>query len=278
MTAEPAALVRGALASASAAISRFSETPRLDAELLMAHALGVPRNEMLLHHLDVAVPDDFAALVAHRLRHMPVAHLTGLRGFWTIDLEVGPGAFIPRADTETLMEAAVAHFAHRAPATVLDLGTGPGTLLLAALDQWPQARGIGVERSAPARAYALRNTARLGLADRARIVAGNWADAIGDRFDLVFSNPPYIATNELLPPEVVDYDPAEALFGGADGLAAYRPIVPELPRLLSAGGVAVLEIGASQGDAVAALVRMAGLVPSLQRDLADRPRAIVVHG
>lgn len=270
-------LVRVALADAAAQIKRISESPRLDAELLMAHALGVPRNRMLLVHLDDPVPEDFAALVARRLQHEPVAHLTGLRGFWTIDLEVGPGAFIPRADTETLIEAAVAHFGERAPATILDLGTGPGTLLLAALDQWPAARGLGIERSDAARGYALRNAARLGLADRADIVAGVWAQGIDARFDLVLTNPPYVATVDPLPREVLDYDPAEALFGGPDGLDAYRVIVPDLPRLLIPGGVAVIEIGASQADAVTALVRATGMKADIRRDLGNRPRAVIAQ-
>ncbi len=267
--------MRAALVEATAQIARISESPRLDAELLMAHALGVPRNRMLLVHLDDSVPEGFAPLIERRLQHEPVAHLTGLRGFWTIDLEVGPGAFIPRADTETLIEAAVAHFGDRAPATILDLGTGPGTLLLAALDQWPKARGVGVEQSDVARGYALRNAARLGLSHRADIVAGVWAQAIDARFDLVLTNPPYVATSDPLPREVLDYDPAEALFGGPDGLDAYRVIIPELPRLLAPGGIAVIEIGARQADAVAALVRAAGLTAALRHDLGGRPRAIV---
>lgn len=270
-------LVRVALVEATARIKRISESPRLDAELLMAHALGVPRNRMLLVHLDDPVPEGFALLVKRRLQHEPVAHLTGLRGFWTIDLEVGPGAFIPRADTETLIEAAVAHFGERAPATILDLGTGPGTLLLAALDQWPKAHGVGVERSDAARGYALRNAARLGLSDRAEIVAGVWAQGIGARFDLVLTNPPYVATVEPLPREVLDYDPAEALFGGPDGLDAYRVIIPDLPRLLAPGGVAVIEIGASQADAVTALVRAAGMQADIRRDLGNRPRALIAQ-
>lgn len=275
LTADAPLLVRVALVEAAAQIARISESPRLDAELLMAHALGVPRNRMLLAHLDDRVPDGFAPLVERRLQHEPVAHLTGLRGFWTIDLEVGPGAFIPRADTETLIEAAVAHFGERAPATILDLGTGPGTLLLAALDQWPAARGVGVEQSDVARGYALRNAARLGLCDRAEIVAGVWAQGIDARFDLVLTNPPYVATSDPLPREVLDYDPAEALFGGPEGLDAYREIIPDLPRLLAPGGIAVIEIGASQADAVTALVRAAGLTAALRRDLGGRPRAIV---
>ncbi|MBA3879550.1 MAG: peptide chain release factor N(5)-glutamine methyltransferase [Sphingobium sp.] len=269
--------VRAALVEAAARIARISESPRLDAELLMAHALGVPRNRMLLAHLDDPVPDGFAPLVERRLQHEPVAHLTGLRGFWTIDLEVGPGAFIPRADTETLIDAAVAHFGERAPTTILDLGTGPGTLLLAALDQWPQARGLGVERSDAARGYALRNAARLGLADRAAIVAGVWVQAIDARFDLVLTNPPYVATCDLLPREVLDYDPAEALFGGEDGLDAYRVIAPDLPRLLTPGGIAVIEIGASQADAVAAMLSAAGMTVAMRRDLGNRPRALLAQ-
>ncbi|MBX9860971.1 MAG: peptide chain release factor N(5)-glutamine methyltransferase [Sphingomonas sp.] len=275
LTADAGLRVRVALVEAAARIKRISESPRLDAELLMAHALGVPRNRMLLVHLDDPVPDSFAALVARRLQHEPVAHLTGLRGFWTIDLEVGPGAFIPRADTETLIEAAVAHFGDRAPATILDLGTGPGTLLLAALDQWPAARGVGVEQSDVARGYALRNAARLGLSDRAEIVAGVWAQGIDARFDLVLTNPPYVATSDPLPREVLDHDPAEALFGGPEGLDAYRVIIPDLPRLLSPGGIAVIEIGASQTDAVTALVRAAGMQADFRRDLGNRPRAVI---
>ncbi|MBA4042179.1 MAG: peptide chain release factor N(5)-glutamine methyltransferase [Sphingobium sp.] len=275
---DPAPPVRAALAQATAALMEVSPTARLDAELLMAHALGISRSAMLLDALECEVPVAFKALVARRLRHEPIAHLTGMRGFWTIDLEVGPGALVPRADSETLIEAAVAHFAGTAgPFNILDLGTGPGTLLLAALDQWPAARGLGVERSAAARGYALRNVARLGMAARAHVIGGDWATAVAGQFDLVFSNPPYVADADCLPREVADYDPAEALFGGEDGLDAYRLIVPALPDLIAPGGIAVLEIGATQGDAVSEMVRAAGLVPSLRCDLGDRARAVVAR-
>ena len=274
---DAAVTVRAALSDAAAQLARIAPTARLDAELLMAHALDVPRGAMLLARLDDAVPMAFEALLARRLQHEPVAHLTGKRGFWTIDLEVGAGAFIPRPDTETLIEAAVAHFGASGPASVLDLGTGPGSLLLAALDQWPQAQGLGVERSAAARGYAARNIARLGMGARARIIGGHWADAVTGRFDLVLANPPYIADEDFLPRDVVEYDPAEALFGGADGLDAYRLIVPELGRLVAPGGIAVLEIGATQADAVTAMVAAQGLAPSLRHDLGNRPRAIIVQ-
>jgi release factor glutamine methyltransferase len=266
--------VRGAIADAAARFA-FSATARLDAELLMAHALGIGRDAVLLGRLDDPVPPGFAALVERRAGHEPIAYITGTRAFWTIELEVGPGVLVPRADSETLIEAAIAHFGERTPATILDLGTGPGTLLLAALDHWPAARGLGVERSDAARAYALRNVARLGMADRARIVGGTWADGIDSQFDLLLCNPPYVATVDAIPDEVLSYEPGEALFAGADGLSDYRLLAPELPRLIAPGGAAVIEIGWTQGDAVAALIEKAGLRATLHRDLAGRPRCIV---
>ena len=267
--------IRIALAAATAQLAAVSDTPRLDAELLMAHALGVSRDALLLRHLDDPAPAAFGALLARRLTHEPVAYITGTRAFWTIDLMVGPGALVPRADSETLIEAAVAHFAERPPATVLDLGTGPGTLLLAALDQWRGTSGLGVDHSTAALAMARANAERLGLATRTRFIEGNWAAGLDARFDLILANPPYIGTGESLPPEVRNYEPAEALYAGADGLDAYRAIVPDLPRLIAPGGVAILEIGHAQAEAVCALVAAAGLGWALRRDLAGRPRAIV---
>ncbi|HVI98372.1 MAG TPA: peptide chain release factor N(5)-glutamine methyltransferase [Sphingomonas sp.] len=267
--------MRQALATAAAQLAPVSATPRLDAELLMAHALGIPREALLLAHLDAPIPPAFAGLLARRLRHEPVAYITGTRAFWTIELAVGPGALIPRPDSETLIEAALDHFAGRAPRTILDLGTGPGTLLLAALDQWPQATGLGVDRSADALAMARANADRLGMAARARFVEGDWAAGVAGPFDLVLANPPYVGTAEELPPEVREHEPAGALYAGADGLDAYRAIVPDLARLVAPGGVAILEIGHEQAEAVGALVAGTGRSWSLRRDLAGRPRAIV---
>ena len=265
--------VRAAIAEAAARIP--SDTPRLDAELLMAHALGVSREAMLLTRLGDPVPEEFAALVERRMAHEPVAYITGSRGFWSIELRVGPGTLVPRADSETLIEAAVAHFAGTdGPERVLDLGTGPGTLLLAALAEWQQAQGLGVDASKTALGYARENAERLGVTDRARFVSGDWAADIDDRFDLILCNPPYIGTGEELGPEVREHEPSEALFAGVDGLDDYRRIVPELPRLLAPGGVAVLEIGWTQGEAVSALVLAAGLNPAIRQDLAGRDRAV----
>nr|WP_033923493.1 peptide chain release factor N(5)-glutamine methyltransferase [Sphingomonas sp. 37zxx] len=267
--------MRSALADAARGFADFSGTPRLDAELLMAHALGITRERMILGQLDSPVPDGFAALVARRLGHEPIAYITGTRDFWTITLDVAPGVLIPRADSETLIEAAVAHFGQSMPATVLDLGTGSGALLLAALDQWPGARGVGVDCSDAALAIASANAVRLGMADRARFVRGDWTAGIADRFDLILANPPYIAADEPLAREVRDHEPVGALFAEEGGLAAYRAIVPELVRLLMPGGAAILEIGWTQGDAVAAMVAGAGLLPALRADLGGRPRAII---
>ncbi len=267
--------VRSILASATSALAAISQTPRLDAELLMAHALGVSRETLLLAHLDTPEPATFAPLLARRLRHEPIAYITGTRAFWTIELLVGPGVLVPRADSETLLEAAVEHFGKRAPATILDLGTGPGTLLLAALDQWPDANGIGIDTSEAALDYAKRNTASLGMSDRAQFARGEWATGLTGQFDLILANPPYIGTGETLPEEVRAYEPDVALFAGPDGLADYRIIAPQLPALLASGGAAILEIGATQAAAVTALLKAEGFAVALRHDLGGNPRALV---
>ncbi len=268
---------RQALADAAARFG-FSATPRLDAELLLAHALGIPRERLLLTLADQPVPPAFADLVARREAHEPVAYLTGTRAFWTIDLAVGPGALVPRADSETLIEAAVDHFAGRAgPDRVLDLGTGPGTLLLAALAQWPAATGLGIDAAPAALDWAVRNARALGLEDRAAFRQGDWAAGVEERFDLVLANPPYIAAAADLPREVAGYEPAGALFAGTDGLDAYRVIARQLPGLIAPGGVACIEIGFDQAAAVAALLAAAGLRATLRRDLAGRDRCLVAE-
>ena len=240
----------------------------------MAHALGIERARLLLDPAAFAVPDAFAALVERRAAEEPVAYLTGSRGFWTLDLAVGPGALVPRADSEAVVEAALAHFGARPPASVLDLGTGPGTLLLALLSEWPAARGLGVDRSADALGWARVNAAAVAPG-RAALVRGDWAAAVAGRFDCVVANPPYIATGEALPGEVARHEPAGALFAGTDGLDDYRRIVPELPRLLAPGGAAVLEIGWTQAPAVGDLLRREGFAVAEHRDLGGRPRALV---
>lgn len=240
----------------------------------MAHALGLTREALLLEHLDAREPPNFAPLVARRLAHEPIAYITGVRAFWTIALTVGPGVLIPRADSETLIEAATDHFAGRAPTTVLDLGTGPGTLLLAALDQWRTAQGLGIDTCDTALAYAERNAAGLGMAGRARFERGDWATGLEGAFDLVLANPPYVGTAELLPLEVRGHEPDRALYAGADGLDAYRRIAPQLAPLLAPGGAAILEVGSTQAPAVTALLERQGFAVALRRDLGGNPRAL----
>ncbi len=273
--------VAAALAAAARALAPVSDTARLDAELLLAHALGVERDALLLDPAGFAVPDAFASLIMRRLAHEPVAYITGVQYFWSLPFAVGPGVLIPRSDSETLIDAALTARAGAAPARILDLGCGPGTLLLAALSEWRDARGVGVERSATARRFAVENAQALGLADRTQVVAGDWtqpgwADALG-QFDLILANPPYVEVDADIAAQVRGFEPAEALFAGVDGLDDYRRILPVLPRLLAPGGCAMVEIGAGQAPATSAIALQSGLAVRLAEDLAARARCLILR-
>ena len=268
--------VAAALRDAAQRLAAASDTPRLDAELLMAHALGVERPALLLDPSRFDVPDSFAGLIARRTSHEPVAYIVGYRDFWTIRLNVGPGMLIPRPDSETLIEAAVAHFGANDPKRILDLGTGPGTLLLAALAQWPNAHGLGIDESEKAVAWAGNNAIDLDMDERARFRVGDWADGLAGRFDLILCNPPYIAESERLMPDVADHEPAGALFAGVDGLDDYRRILPELPRLMAPGAAAILEIGATQHMLVRQLAEAEGFFVRCRQDLGGRDRALLL--
>lgn len=249
---------------------------RLDAEVLLAHALGIPRMDLLLD-LDRAIdPAAFTALVDRRAAGEPVAYITGSRDFWSLDLRVTPDVLIPRPDSETLIESAVAHFAGTTgPRRILDLGTGSGALLLAALREWPAAVGVGVDASAAALGVAAGNATRLGLDERATFVHGGWAAGEG-AFDLVLCNPPYIASGETLPRDVADWEPAAALFAGTEGLDDYRVLAPLIAGYVAPGGIACIEIGSTQADAVTSLFAEHGLSVALRHDLAGLPRCLVV--
>ncbi|HMI41351.1 MAG TPA: peptide chain release factor N(5)-glutamine methyltransferase [Sphingomicrobium sp.] len=268
-----------ALREAAQALEAISDTPRLDAELLLAHALGINRETLLLDPPDIDVPRSFSALVARRAAGEPVAYITGRRGFWTIELEVGPGVLIPRPDSETLIAAAVEHFDGTAgPERILDLGTGSGALLLAALDQWPDASGIGIDRSQAALDQARGNAAQLGLAARADFSIGDWARGITERFDLILCNPPYVATGAELGPGVAAYEPAEALLAGEDGLADLARLAPVVGGLLTPLGFAAIEIGFDQDKSAASLFEKQGLSVAIAHDLGGRPRALLIPG
>jgi release factor glutamine methyltransferase len=261
----------------AAAAGLPGDTPRLDAELLLAAALGEARLAMLVSNgpVDADAAARFEAMLARRRRHEPVAHILGTREFWSLELGVTPDVLVPRPDSETLIAEALAHFAGRPPARILDLGTGSGALLLAALSEWPRAQGLGTDISPAALAVARANAEALGLAPRAAFREGNWADNIEGCFDLLLCNPPYIPVGTPLMPDVARYEPPGALYGGEDGLDPYRHLLPEVPRLLAPGGLAIFEFGAGQGDALLALAADSGLEARLATDLAARPRALL---
>jgi release factor glutamine methyltransferase len=225
-------------------------------------------------------PARFGALLARRLAHEPMAYLLGRRGFWTLDLEVSLATLIPRPDSETLIEAALAAFPDRnGVRTVLDLGTGTGCLLLAALAEFRVASGLGIDREPAAIALAARNARTLGFADRAHFACADWAAPVGKKFDLVLCNPPYIASDEIgtLMPEVALFEPRTALDGGADGLAAYRALIPTVPALLRGGGVAIFEVAQGQAAAVGEIAARNDLAVALRYDLGGIARALVLR-
>lgn len=267
------------LAQAAATLAEAGiEAPTREARLLLLHAIGRPATALLDRAEPVHAPA-LAPLLARRAAREPMALILGRQGFWTLDLEVSPDTLIPRADSEAIVEAALA--AAPAPRRVLDLGTGTGCLLLAVLSERPQAWGLGIDLSPAAAALAARNARATGLAARATFLAADWSAPLSGtaRFDLVLSNPPYIPTQDLagLMPEVLAHEPPRALDGGPDGLAAYRHIIATLPARLAPGGVAVLEVGIGQAADVAALATTLGLAHIATRpDLASIPRAVVL--
>ncbi len=254
------------------------DSAALEARLLMAHALGVDRAVFLDRRRSVD-PGCFEALLTRRLAHEPLAFITGMQGFWTLDLAVSPETLIPRADSETLILAAKEHCT-TPPRTIFDLGTGTGALLLAALVEFPAAFGLGVDLAPGAARLAARNARTTGLGTRSAFLCGAWADALVGRFDLVLSNPPYIPSGDIaaLMPEVSLFEPAGALDGGTDGLDCYRDLMATLQRVLTPQGVAVLELGAGQAEAVTALAARMGLARvALKADLGGIPRALVLR-
>ena len=274
--------VADAIRAAAERLCATSDTARLDAELLMAHVLGVSRSQLLLLRMrDEAAPHaaGFDRLVERRAAHEPVAHLLGVQEFFGLEFAVTPDTLIPRGDSETIVQAALDCAAQ--DARVLDMGTGSGALLLAFLYERPDAKGLGIDASAAALAVASANGQRLGLAERAQFVQANWLESgwahdLG-RFDLVLCNPPYVESDAILDPDVREFEPATALFAGPEGLDDYRAIVPQLGKLLVPGGVAIFEIGAGQAEAVGAIASESGFAAETRRDLADRPRALILR-
>jgi release factor glutamine methyltransferase len=269
--------VARALADATRQLSETSDTPRLDAELLMAEALHIDRDRLILNPPDRDPPKRFQTMLKRRLKGEPVAYITGRRAFWNIEIHVGPGVLIPRPDSEVLISSALEHFeGTEGPKRVLDLGTGPGTLLLAALDLWPEATGLGVDSSRRALSYATANSRRLGFEKRAKFKIGDWADGIDEKFDLILCNQRFVAEDVLLGAGVAEHEHEEALFAGPEGLDSIRRLAPEIPRLLAPRGLAAVEIGAAQGEAALPLLRRKGLDAGVVQDLGGRDRAVLL--
>jgi release factor glutamine methyltransferase len=224
------------------------------------------------------VPERFWSMVERRQKGEPVAYITGRRAFWDIELHVGPGVLVPRPDSEVLIASAIEHFTGTpGPKRILDLGTGPGTLLLAALDVWPKSTGLGIDNSRRALRYANANSKRLGFEERAEFRTGDWAKGLSGTFDLILCNPPYVREDAELGVGVREFEPDEALFAGGDGLDAYRALAPQLPALVADGGLAAVEIGFDQAETVAPMLSVGGLAASVANDLAGRPRAVLLR-
>ncbi len=252
------------------------ENARFEARLLLAHVLGCTPSDLLRDGAKAMDPTALEPLLQRRAAREPLAYIVGYQPFWSLDFLVSPATLIPRADSETLIEAALAL---PPPARVLDLGTGTGCLLLSILHERPGGFGIGIDLNPDAAALARQNARALGLADRAAFLCGHWAAALTGRFDLVLSNPPYIETGVIagLMPEVGGYEPPMALDGGPDGLDAYRAILRALPALLTPAGAAVLELGAGQVESVRMLGFAAGFVATVRNDLNGIGRAITLR-
>lgn len=253
------------------------ESPRLEARLLLAHALGLTPESVIGDRTQLIDPARFDPLVTRRATGEPLAYILGYREFWSLRFAVSPATLVPRPESETLIEAA--RSALPQARRILDLGTGTGCLLIAALTEFPTAFGVGVDRSEAAVHLARDNAARLGVAGRASFACGDWDEALTGHFDLVLSNPPYVESAAIprLMPEVARFEPRTALDGGPDGLDAYRRLLPALSDRLSPGGIAVLEIGAGQKDAVERLARAEGMTMCARADLAGIPRAVVLR-
>jgi len=260
------------------------DDPRREAQVLVGHALGIGREVMLAEpgrSLTNGESRRVDTLISRRATREPAAYILGTREFWSLPFTVTRDTLIPRPDSETVVDAALAVFADgEAPSRLLDLGTGTGCLLLALLSELPDAHGLGVDISAPALDVARTNAAQLGLGDRTAFWEGNWGQGLNDEFDLIVANPPYIGDHEAveLAPEIIGFEPATALFCGADALTCYRAMAPDIARLLAINGIAILEIGAGQAAGVLAIMADAGLMEAgRRRDLAGIERCILLQ-
>lgn len=274
-----AAIRAAAAALADAGVAE----PRLDAQLLMAAALGCDRPNVIIRQNEPLMAEAralFAALLARRIGREPMSHILGVREFWSLPFRVTADTLAPRPDSECMIAAVLEKLRGAPPRRILDFGTGTGCLLLSLLWEFGDAWGLGVDRNPGAATVALSNARALGMAHRAAFLVGDWARAIAEQpcFDLIVSNPPYITSADMatLPPEVRDHEPALALDGGADGLEAYLILLPVMARLVRPGGIVALEFGLGQGNEVLSLAQAAGFTHmEIHADLEGRERVIL---
>jgi release factor glutamine methyltransferase len=261
------------------------ESARLDAEILLAFALGADRLRLYLDFEKPIQPEErvrFRELVKRRAdERVPVAYLTGVREFWSLPLAVTPDVLVPRPETETLVEAVLAELPDvEAELTVFDLGTGSGAIALALAKERPKLRIVAGDISRAALAVAERNAETHGLSDRVRFVEGDgFAPVLGQRFDMIVSNPPYVAEADAstLAPELA-HEPRAALFAGPDGAALLRRIAHEAPLFLKPGGLLAFELAPAQADEMTQCLSRCGFEgPRLHRDLGGRPRVIIAR-
>jgi len=261
------------------------DAPSLDARILIGHGLGLDHAGLVAaarRQIEPEQRDRIAALIRRRLDGEPVARIVEQKEFWSLPFRISPATLLPRPETETVVEAALATLNARGSRSrawrIADLGTGCGALILALLSELPNAVGTATDIDLEALSVARENAGRLGLVDRAAFLVCDMAQALRGPFDLIVSNPPYIASDEIagLAPEVRDFDPRLALDGGADGLDPYRAIAEAAPRCLASDGAVVVELGAGRTESVAAIFAAAGLAPlPPHSDLSDMPRALV---
>jgi release factor glutamine methyltransferase len=282
--------VQNALAHAARQLEQFGiDSARLDASLLLSHVLGIKRERLMLSpekELDNNEISAFNAVVARRQQCEPVAYITGKKEFWSLDFYVTRDTLIPRPDSETLVDAALKRVRSRKtrmqakPTTLLDIGTGTGCLLIALLKELPEFRGTGVDNSERALQVAKENAKRHGVEKRAEFIRSHWCDALDGTFDLILSNPPYIAETDMaaLMPDVARYEPRSALVAGADGLSAYRALAPQVAAKLNPGGTVLFEVGQGQAEKVAALLAAQGLeMQPPEKDLAGITRCVIAE-
>jgi release factor glutamine methyltransferase len=280
------ALARGVRRLQAAAV----ESARLDARLLLCHAMGISSDQLLSSDVREDQFEIFQTLLARRAGREPLAYITGVKEFWSLDFEVGPGVLIPRPETETLVEEALGMFSDaEAPLGVMDVGTGSGCLLMAFLQERRNATGLGIDNSKAALAYARRNADRHGLSARCELELSDGAISSGAEggmrrcgdagFDVILANPPYLTDSEFeaSAAEIHDYEPRQAFAAGSDGLDAVRAFAPIFARSFAASGVGFLEIGAGQAAKVTEIIGDMGLeVRRVVYDLSGVPRCLII--